>query len=188
MRKKLFAIILLTLFSSSASAHSGNAILTGFYEGFMHPIAGLDHLIMMVAVGLLAAQSEKYMRWLLPITFIAMMAVGGVLGVSSGVFHILELLIALTIFIMGCMLLFSGSVSSQLKLLLVSLFALPHGWAHGVEIGTNGLSPLFGLLIATVLLHIIGAFCWQAQPLIKLSINRLAGSVMLVAGGLLILN
>jgi len=183
----LFGLFLLMLFSSAASAHTGHAMLSGFYEGFIHPIAGWDHLLMMLAVGLMAAQSERHMRWFLPATFMVMMTAGGVLSLTNNLLSGLELLIAATLVMMGCALMMTDSISNRLKLLLVGVLALPHGWAHGMEIGANALSPLLGLLIATMLLHIVGAYCWQVQPLIKLSINRLAGGLMLMAGSFFVL-
>lgn len=188
MKKQILSVFLLLLLSNLAHAHNGDTILQGFSAGFIHPVTGWDHLLMMVAVGLMAAQSVGRMRWLLPATFVAMMVIGGAVGVVSGSLSQLELMIAATILLMGATLLLNQSLSNLLKIGLVGLFALPHGWAHGVEIGAQGASTLIGILVATVVLHAVGYALIQSQPLLKLSINRVAACLMLVLGGLLLVS
>jgi len=46
-------------------------------SGFLHPLGGADHIIAMVAVGLLAARLGGRAMWLVPATFVATMAVAG---------------------------------------------------------------------------------------------------------------
>lgn len=188
MKKQILSVLLFLLFSNLAYAHNSDTVMQSFYAGFIHPVTGWDHLLIMVAVGLMAAQSLGRMRWLLPATFVAMMGIGGAVSVVFGSLTQLELFIAATILVMGVTLLFNQLLPNQLKLGLVGLFALPHGWAHGVEIGMQGASTLIGILVATVILHAMGYALMQSQPLLKLSINRVAASLMVFLGGLLLVS
>jgi urease accessory protein len=68
---------------SVAVAHTGVVDPTGFVHGFGRPISGLDHLLAMLMVGVLAWQLGGRALWLVPITFIVVMAVAGALGITG---------------------------------------------------------------------------------------------------------
>ena len=55
----------------------------GFANGLAHPLAGLDHILAMVAVGLWAAQRGGRALWAVPLTFVSVMALGGMLGLAA---------------------------------------------------------------------------------------------------------
>jgi hypothetical protein len=61
----------------TAFAHTGHGIAQGFSSGFVHPLQGLDHLIAMVAVGMIAARMGGRSLWALPAAFLSMLALGG---------------------------------------------------------------------------------------------------------------
>jgi hydrogenase/urease accessory protein HupE len=55
----------------------------GFTDGFLHPLTGWDHLLAMFAVGLWAAQHRGRALWLIPLSFVGVMVLGGILGVAG---------------------------------------------------------------------------------------------------------
>jgi hypothetical protein len=55
----------------------------GFAHGFLHPLSGIDHMLAMVAVGLFAAQLGGRALWLVPTTFVSVMALAGVAGMAG---------------------------------------------------------------------------------------------------------
>jgi len=77
-------LIYLTLlaigFPSLAHAHVGVGEAHGFMHGLVHPLGGLDHVCAMIAVGLWATQMGGRAVWLVPLTFVTVMALGGVLA------------------------------------------------------------------------------------------------------------
>jgi urease accessory protein len=75
--------LLATLISTSAFAHTGHGDASGLMHGLMHPISGLDHVLAMVAVGVLAYLTGGRMRLALPLSFMSAMLVGGLLGMSG---------------------------------------------------------------------------------------------------------
>ena len=79
----LAAVALTALASPAAFAHTGVGATSGFAHGFLHPITGLDHVLAMVLVGVFAFQLGGRALWLVPSTFVLVMAIGGALGVAG---------------------------------------------------------------------------------------------------------
>src|SRR5690242_17144779 len=98
---RILATALLLVVSSSAAAHPFHPISPGFVAGFVHPFAGLDHLLAMVAVGLWSAQFGGRWLWTIPLTFIAAMLAGGVLGFAGLTLPLQEPMIAASVLMLG---------------------------------------------------------------------------------------
>ena len=166
----------------SAWAHIGQGdIGGGFVAGFAHPLLGLDHVVAMVAVGLWGAQLGRPAIWVLPVTFPIVMAFGGVLGGLGVDIPGIEIGIALSAIVLGGMVAFAAKPPLWIAGVLVGLFAIFHGHAHGAELpeSANPLSYSMGFVIATGSLHAIGILIG--------TINRWkAGSYLLRSGGALI--
>src|SRR2546429_2721524 len=64
----------LTLIPAAAFAHTGAGELHGFVWGFAHPLGGLDHILAMVTVGIFAWQLGGRALWLVPATFVLVLA------------------------------------------------------------------------------------------------------------------
>ena len=151
------------LFPAAAFAHSG-VQLSGFMSGFTHPFSGVDHLLAMGAVGLLAGRFAGWHRWLLPLTFLCAMMVGGLIGTSTLALPFVEGFIALSLVAFGGALILSRAPKFALAAAIVGAFAIFHGHAHATEMA--GASPFeysSGFLLATALLH--GAGLWLASIL-----------------------
>ncbi len=155
----LTGLLLCLLSLSPAFAHSDAASLQGgFMSGFMHPIAGLDHVIAMVAVGLWGAFLGKPAIWLLPVVFPLVMAFGGALGVAGVPIPFIETGIALSGIVLGLVVLFAVRPPIWVAAIIVGAFAIFHGHAHGTEL-PNAANPLIygiGFVIGTGLLHLAG--------------------------------
>jgi urease accessory protein len=151
----LIALMAMTLAASSASAHTGTMTAGGFPAGFLHPIGGLDHVLAMVTVGLLAFHVGGRATWLVPSSFISMMVVGGALGAAAIALPLVEFGIVLSIVVLGAMLATGRSMGTMLAVLIVGVFAVFHGHAHGAEMpaAASAAAYGFGFLVATVLLH-----------------------------------
>jgi urease accessory protein len=159
-RRPSFGLVLIAnlMLAPSAIAHEQAGVAGGLVSGLLHPLNGADHLTAMVAVGLWGAQLGAPAIWLLPITFPLVMAVGGVLGVLNIPLPAPELMIALSALILG------AAVTARLRAplvaaaLVVGVFAVFHGHAHGAELPTaaNPLAYGVGFVTATGLLHLCG--------------------------------
>jgi urease accessory protein len=131
----------------------------GFVRGFQHPISGLDHIVAMVAVGLWGAQLGRPAIWVLPVTFPLVMAFGGFLGLLGVPLPGSELAIALSGVLLGAAVLVEARPwRLEVAAILVGVFGLFHGYAHGAELppGDNALLYSLGFVLATGLLHAAG--------------------------------
>ena len=146
------------LLSSPVLAHSGNHHSTDLASGFMHPLLGLDHLLAMLAVGLWAAQFRRPVRWTFVLLFPAVMALGALAGMVAAYLPGIEPGVAGSVAVLGLLIAFAIRMPVWVSGIAVSLFALVHGYAHGVELPA-GASPVLygaGFIIATLTLHLAG--------------------------------
>ncbi|MEM7208829.1 MAG: HupE/UreJ family protein [Pseudomonadota bacterium] len=168
--------------TSVAMAHSDAAnIGGGFINGFIHPLLGPDHVVAMIAVGLWGVFLGKPAIWLLPVVFPLVMAVGGALGVAGVPVPAVETGIALSGLVLGLMVAMAVRAPLWLAAMLVGVFAIFHGHAHGTELpeASNPLAYSVGFVIATGLLHLIGIAIGE--------FNRWAwGNYVVRAGGAMI--
>ena len=86
---------------AAAYAHPAIGEAAGFSHGFVHPISGLDHVLAMVMVGVFAFQLGGRATWLVPTTFVLVMALGGVLGATGVNIPFVETGIALSVVVLG---------------------------------------------------------------------------------------
>ena len=145
------------LFSAQSFAHTGQGV-GGFASGFTHPIFGWDHVIAMVAVGLWGAFLGWPAIWILPVTFPLVMALGGALGVEGVPIPGIETGIALSGLVLGLMVAFAVRAPIAVAMVLVGIFAIFHGHAHGAELpeSANPFAYALGFVISTGLLHLAG--------------------------------
>ena len=176
------------LFSGVANAHTFGAQGAGFAEGLVHPFIGVDHLLVMIAVGLWAVQLGGRAVWQIPLAFVAMMAAGAEVARLGLSFPFEEGAIALSVVGVGLMVATSAHLARGLGLLLVGLFALFHGYAHGHEM-PEAAAPLAyaaGFLLATISLHLIGIGLGFAC--LRMKWARRLGRVAMAATGVYLLS
>lgn len=152
------AALALALLSQPAFAHTGAASLGGFAAGFLHPMTGFDHVLAMVAVGMWGAQLGMPLIWMLPVTFPLVMALGGMLGGLGVPLPGVEVGIAASVVVLGAMVALSARPPIWFAALLVAIWAVFHGYAHGAELPESADPYAFGIgfVVATGLLHLIG--------------------------------
>ncbi len=143
---------------AAAYAHTGVGETAGLFHGFSHPISGLDHILAMVMVGVLAFQLGGRAIWALPATFVLVMAFGGVLGMAGINVPFVETGIALSVIMLGAVVAMNIQASTAVAMAVVGLFAVFHGHAHGAEMPENagGAAYAAGFMTATALLHAVG--------------------------------
>jgi urease accessory protein len=165
-----------------AFAHTGVGDTSGFVHGFGHPISGLDHILAMVMVGIFAWQLGGRALWLVPTTFVLIMAVGGALGIAGIGVPFVEIGIALSVVVLSGIVAFNVKAPVAAAMGLVGLFAIFHGHAHGAEIpeDAGGVAYGTGFMIATALLHLTGI---GAGFLIGGAGDRYGSFVVRAAGG-----
>jgi urease accessory protein len=152
------AMLALSFTGQVAQAHVVAGEAVGFLSGVKHPISGLDHVVAMVSVGLWGAQLGAPAIWLLPVLFPLIMAMGGFLGLIGVPLPGTEIGIALSGIVLGAAVLLAWRPPMLVAALLVGLFGLYHGHAHGAELppGQDALLYSLGFVLATGFLHLTG--------------------------------
>lgn len=180
------AVVLIAL-TGSALAHAGHGNAGGFAHGFIHPMGGLDHVLAMVAVGLYAALLGGRALWLVPATFVGVMALGGAVGAAGYPLPYVEIGIALSVIGLGLAVALRLSLPTLAATALVGFFAIFHGYAHGADTppDASGYAYAAGFMLATALLHCAGVGLGLASTLSQISGRRViqtAGGTMALAG------
>ena len=181
------------LIPTAAFAHPGLPHSHDLVHGFVHPLGGLDHVLAMVAVGLLAAQLGGRALWFVPAAFVVMMAAAGAFGMAGGSLPYVETGIALSVVVLGAVVALRVGMPVQIAMVLVGAFAIFHGYAHGVEMpageGTSAALYATGFIAATILLHVVGiaAGLLIARAPQSLRIAQVAGGAMTLAGAALLI-
>jgi urease accessory protein len=162
-------------------AYEGAALLAGF----SHPLLGWDHLLAMLAVGLWAAQQRGRFVWRLPVVFPAMMIVGASVAGAGVVLPELETGIASSLLVLGLLLAFAVHLPFVFSVVLVGLFALFHGFAHGAEMPQTVSAVTYGLgfILATTVLQVLGVrLGLLARGALTATLLRMGGGAIAVAG------
>ncbi|OGS81692.1 MAG: urease accessory protein UreJ [Gallionellales bacterium GWA2_59_43] len=167
---------------SLAYAHPGEA--GGLAHGLAHPFIGLDHLCAMVAVGLWAAQMGGRAAWLVPLSFVAVMALGGLLGMAAIAVPFVETGIVMSLLTLGVLIAAAVRLPLALSAIVVGVFALFHGYAHGTATspGASAFAYALGFMSASALLHLSG---YAFGMLVRAQLLRFAGAAVAMTGGYL---
>jgi urease accessory protein len=160
----LVAVVAVALGASPAGAHVGGSV-DGLADGALHPLAGPDHLLAMLGVGVIAALVSAdrprvgwAVWWIPPAAFLVGMAVGGAAGLAGLALPAVEPVIAASVALVGLAVALAprAGVSALVGVILVAGFA--HGNAHGAEApaASNPLLYVLGFLAVTAGLHLCG--------------------------------
>jgi len=174
---------------AAARAHEETGQAAGLLAGLVHPVSGLDHVAAMIAVGLWGAVLGPPAIWVLPVAFPLVMAFGGLLGLLGVPVPGVEVGIALSAVVLGAMVLLERRPPLAVAAIIVGVFAIFHGHAHGRELpeGASALLYSLGFVLATGLLHAFGILLGVANrwPLGRSAVRAAGGGVALA--GLLFL-
>jgi urease accessory protein len=150
--------VVAALAATPALAHVGVGSTSGFAAGFQHPFSGLDHMTVMIAVGLWAALKGGKALWVWPASFVGVMLAGGALGMLGVPVPFVEPGILASVVALGLLVALAVDLPVWTGALIIGLFALFHGHAHGTEVpeSAGGLEYMAGFALATAILHGIG--------------------------------
>lgn len=175
--------------AAPAFAHLNPEEHGSFMAGFSHPLFGFDHILVMVAVGLWAAQIGGRALWIVPSAFVGTMAVGFALALIGTDLPFVEPAILASVIALGLLVAMAIRLPVSASAAIVGVFALFHGHAHGGELGTAGALQFgIGFVIATALLHMAGIGLGITAGRIAHGgiVSRIAGALTALAGAVLV--
>ena len=177
--KKFF--LAAALLPQAALAHTGHHDQGQFLSGLTHPVGGTDHLLAMLALGLLAAQGGGRALWALPLAFVGGMIAGGLAGFGGLHFPGVEPMILASVIILGALVALAARLPLAVLVPGVAVFGFAHGWAHGAEGPADRLALYAaGFAVATMALH--GAGIGMGKVLQSGVLLRILGAAASAAG------
>ena len=185
MKRILATVTVLMLGANPAFAHVGAGSTASFTAGFAHPLSGLDHVTVMVAVGLWAALKGRRALWIWPATFVGVMLIGGALGMAHVPVPFAEPGILASVAALGLMVALTVDLPVWTGALVIGAFAVFHGHAHGSEVAENigGAEYMAGFVLATAALHAAGiAFALLMNRVHWRPVIRAAGAACVLIG------
>jgi urease accessory protein len=182
--KRIAPVTLLLLAATPAFAHVGVGEASGFAAGFDHPLSGLDHMTVMVAVGLWAALKGGRALWVWPATFVGIMLVGSALGMAHVPIPFVEPGILASVVAIGLLVALAVDLPVWTGALIIGLFAIFHGHAHGTEVPdtASGIEYMAGFALATALLHAAGIAAVVILGIRFRNLVRVAGAACAAIG------
>jgi len=161
MSTGLLALITL-LASPFALAHSGLGYTVGLADGFMHPVTGLDHLLVAIAAGFWAGRSGDH--GVPDVVFFLSLLLGGMLlGVGCLLFPQLQLSTILIIVLTVAFIAASIAAPQYFAYIFFGGFALYHGIVHMLEMPAPATGYIVGLIISTGLMLMLGLILRQVM-------------------------
>lgn len=187
MKKMMLTLLGLLAFPAIAFAHPGHD-MANFASGFSHPFTGIDHLLVMLAVGYWAGQSQSAVRWQIPMLFVLFMLGGVALGSMIPGLAFVEVAIAVSVLAMGVVILLSTSINRIWQLVLTTVFAVLHGFVHGQELvaAGNGMAAVVGMLLATMILLSSGVYLASFKDQLGLLVQRGFAAILTFSGAYLL--
>ncbi len=177
----LGAVALVLLFAAPASAHHLMGLfrltpspLSGLVSGLAHPLFGPDHLLFLLALGLVGLQ--KRLSWVLGL--LATGLAGSCLGLALPGIPMAEPLVALSLVVVGLVLL-----DRLPALLLVPAFAL-HGYVLSAAVIGWEQSPIAFYLVGLLVSQ--GLLLTTSLTLVRRWGTGLSASQLRLAAGILI--
>jgi urease accessory protein len=184
------AIVAVTLAATPALAHHpmGGRVPANLFEGLMsgiaHPVISVDHLVMVVAIGLLAAMKRQ--GWWMPIAFVLTAILGTGLHLQSVSLPEAELWVAVSVLVLGGLMLWQKRLNLATIVAFGGLAGLAHGYAYGEAIIGAETTPLVAYLMgftAVQLAITLGAMQAAKVTLVgRLDWFRVAALVTIGAG------
>lgn len=145
------------LFIEPAAAHHvmdnqlPATFLQGLLSGLGHPVIGLDHFAAVIAVGCIAATQSRGST--LAMSFVFAMILGTGVHITEATIPAGEVLVALSIVVLGVVMTRSLRVPRMVALVFFALAGFFHGYALGESIVGAEPTPLYAYLAGLAIIQ-----------------------------------
>ncbi len=142
-----------------AMAHPGHDAGTSLTAGMLHPVTGLDHLLALLAAGMLAARMRGLAGLAVGSLFLIALAIGITSGLGGVELPFSEAIIGASVIVTALLVIRPPRSLPAATAVLAALFAFCHGVVHGLEAagGIDRFQYAVGLMTASTLLLAVGA-------------------------------
>ena len=186
-----FSILLSLAMPAYAHHPSGGEVSATFLEGFLsglgHPVVGLDHLVFVISVGLLASTVAR--GFWIPIAFVLTALAGTALHLMLVDMPMVEVIISASVLVSGILLAKLEKPNAAVIAGLAGIAGLFHGYAYGEAIIGATAVPLAAYLIGFTLIQaIIALGAYRVAMIVKKSsvarpnFLRFAGCIAIGSG------
>lgn len=177
MKRILTAVLALTATPALAHHPLAGAPMETFTQGMLsgvgHPILGFDHLFFIIAVGIAAVYTGRAMT--APLGYIGGMLAGVALIMGGITLPAVELVIALSLLIVGAILMSGRGLGFATAVGLFALLGLFHGWAFGESLAGQEAAVGGGVIVGYLLG--LGVTQWLIAVGAGLALKKLWGAV-----------
>jgi urease accessory protein len=162
------------LFSpASALAHhpfggeTPDTAVSGFLSGLAHPVIGFDHLVFVIASGLLAIIMRRGL--FIPIAFAIASLMGTGIHLISLDLPAPEFFISASVLLFGVLLAVKHQPNTAVVIVLAAIAGLFHGYAYGEAIIGAEMAPLVAYLLGFALIQLVIALAayWIGRAVLK---------------------
>ncbi len=125
------AILIATLASKQMAFGHHAEVMEGhpLIQGLSMPLHGLDHILMAIAVGIIAVQLGGRALWMAPVGFSVVLLTGGLLNLNGISVPLLELMILASLLLAGAQLGLENRLPAGMIVAFLSLLGVFHGQA-----------------------------------------------------------
>lgn len=157
---------------------------SGVMAGVTHPILGLDHLLAIFSMALFAKIQYPEGAWQVIFSFVGVMMVGGLLGISANSFPLEELVIKGSVIVYGLLLVSRARIPIKAYALIGVVIGLFHGHAHGVEMpdSTEPIKYVPGFALGTIIISAFGEFVGRHMAADEVIRARVIGGLIVMGG------
>jgi urease accessory protein len=185
----LWALAALALGAPPAHAHDAFGNAGAFWGGFLHPLTALEHVLAIVAFGLLAGLQSPRPAFAALLAFALALALGGIAGMAGWLPPDLGFAAAGSIAVVALLVALARPLPPAVLMALAVGLGLLHGAANGAAVpaGVDRIAFLLGIVAGPALVAhlLIGAVRRLEAPWTRIAV-RVLGS-WLAAVGLLVL-
>lgn len=156
----IISVLLGIVIPAYAHHASGGKISASFLEGFLsglaHPVIGLDHLVFVISIGLLASTIGQ--GYWIPLSFISTALVGTGLHLTLINMPMIEVFISASVIVFGILLAKLEKINIAIIVVLAGVAGLFHGYAYGEAIIGAAAVPLAAYLLGFTLTQLLITF------------------------------
>ncbi|MDJ0741702.1 MAG: HupE/UreJ family protein [Gammaproteobacteria bacterium] len=179
------ALLAALLFTGLAEAHGHPSASTGLTAGLTHPLLGWEHVLSILAVGLLVAHQDFRPSRRLATMFLVVTLVSACGATFLPTIPTAQAGVAWSALALGLLLTVAVRPPALLAASIVGIFALLYGYLHGMALPPGANAVIFGLgfLITTTLLLVAGVWMGRSSRQLQAAwLPRIAGGVVAAAG------